>query len=373
MPTHRTTRHSLKRSIIHGLASITGAGQHDGLPDPQIRRIVVVRQHDQLGDMLCAVPLLRCLRAAYADAQITLVASPVNHDIMLHHPFVDRLLLYDKRVLRSSVSESISFLRQLRAEPVDLAIVPATVSMSVTSDLLGMLCKARIRIGAASLNGRENPSASCHTLAVDLDWSEQPHRHQALRNLDILAPLGLSCGDISHAVGTTEQERHEANRRLHPQRDGKRLLLGFHPGAGKPGNRWAPSHFATVINAFCREYDAAAVMTIGPMDTDVRDALLPLLDAPVTVLDGLPIREIAAMISCLDLFLTNDTGIMHVAAGTGIPTLSLFGPTDPAQWAPVGERMHHIRAGSGDIDDIGTGEVIGMLKWMTGNLPGRSA
>lgn len=329
-----------------------------------VRHILVVRQHDQLGDMLCAVPLLRCLKSAYPAATMTLVASPVNHDVMLNNPSVDRLILYDKKVLRTSPSAVRRFFRELRSTPFDIAVVPATVSMSVTSDLLALLSRAPVRIGAASLEGIANPAAACHTIPVTLDWRATPHVHQSERNLEMLRPLGCSTTDTSHEVGMTPVEREEAELLLRQFRSSARRIIGFHPGAGKPGNRWPAERFAGIINRFCVEQDAVAMMTIGPMDDSVRDAVLPLVRVPLITLQGLSIRRIAAAISCMDLFLTNDTGIMHVAAGVGVPTLALFGPTDPLQWAPRSPRVKAIQSPTGDIDDIGTDQVYDMLKMM---------
>ncbi len=68
---------------------------HD-IPSLQAKRILVVRQHDQLGDMICISPLLQILKERFPKAHLTLITSRVNYDIMLHHPFVDEVVLYDK-------------------------------------------------------------------------------------------------------------------------------------------------------------------------------------------------------------------------------------------------------------------------------------
>jgi ADP-heptose:LPS heptosyltransferase len=236
--------------------------------------------------------------------------------------------------------------------------------MSVTSDLLALLSRAPVRIGAASLDGIENPAAACHTIPVVLDWRATPHVHQSERNLEILRPVGCSTTDTSHEVGVTPGEREEAELLLRQFRSSARRIIGFHPGAGKPGNRWPSERFAGIMNRFCLEQDAVAIMTIGPMDDSVRDAVVPLVSVPLKTLQGLSIRSIAAAIACMDLFLTNDTGIMHVAAGVGVPTLALFGPTDPLQWAPRSPRVHVIQSTTGNIEDIGTDQVYDMLNMM---------
>src|SRR5438552_1291930 len=71
-----------------------------------VREILVVRQHDQLGDMICSVPLLRALKQKFPGSRLTLIASPVSYEIMLNNPYVDELINYDKAELRTSISKS---------------------------------------------------------------------------------------------------------------------------------------------------------------------------------------------------------------------------------------------------------------------------
>jgi ADP-heptose:LPS heptosyltransferase len=82
------------------------------------------------------------------------------------------------------------------------------------------------------------------------------------------------------------------------------------------------------------------------------------LSVPCSIIDRRPIRTVAAIIAHADLVITNDTGIMHVAAAVGTPVLSLFGPTDPHQWAPVGERHRFLQGSDGRISSIEVKEVM---------------
>lgn len=322
------------------------------------RSILVVRQHDQLGDMLCVVPTLRALRQRWPNAHITLVASPVNYAIMQLNPFADTVLNYDKQSFRSSLASGRSFWKELRGRHYDLAIVPVTVSNSLTSNLLAYLSRAKVRLGAESLNGVENPAAFCFNVPTHLDWRPEPHRHQTRRNMDILQPLGISTDDLSVVLGLSEDERSIARERLTEYRPDQRLLIGFHPGAGKLLNRWPASRFAALANELCTKLEATAIVTAGPMDDEPVAEMIRLLRRPHMVIRNEPIRDVAALLSHLDLFITNDTGIMHVAAGVGVPTLSLFGPTDPLQWAPVGGKHKFLLAEDGRIESIRIERVL---------------
>ncbi len=73
--------------------------------------------------------------------------------------------------------------------------------------------------------------------------------------------------------------------------------------------------------------------------------------------------------SQFNLFITNDTGVMHVAAAAGVQTLSLFGPTDPLQWAPNGTQNRYINASDGDINSISIEEVVDVASVMISQKP----
>lgn len=355
------TANPFLRATLSAAGALLRPGRVPPLPS-SARSILVVRQHDQLGDMICAVPAIRALRSAWPGAAITLVASPVNHDVMLHHPLVDRLLLYDKREIRRSPRAFRAFLRALREGAPDIAVVPSTVSISLTSGLIARLSGAPVRIGPGRLEHRENPAEFLYTHPVDLDWREEPARHQTLRNADVLAPLGLAAGDTACLLGLTPEERRAAAARIEPLRRRHGLVVGLHPGAAKPGNRWPPERFAALAAELHRERGCAFLVTVGPRDAEQAARLLPMLAAPHETMTNEPIRSVAALIDRTDLFVSNDTGPLHIAGALGPPSLGLFGPTDPRVWAPPGRKNHFVRGKDGTMESIEVEEVLSLCR-----------
>lgn len=307
----------------------------------RLRRVLVVRQHNQLGDMLCATPVFRLIRQAYPEAEITLITSPANYPAVQHNLRLDRVLVFDKIGFAKEPRQYWRFLRTLRGLRPDLAIVLATVSMSVTSDVLAYLSRARYRIGPASLDGVPNTTRFLFNVPVVLDWRSQPQRHQALRNMDLLLPLGLRSEKLQAELFPTAADQERAQDLL--RRMGPGPKVGIHPGAGKPANRWPVTHFAHLANTLADRYGAHIVISAGPDDRRVINALLPLLRAPHTLCANRPLGELAAVIDALDLMVTNDTGVMHVAGTTRVPLISLFGPTEPEQWAPSRPGSYYLQ------------------------------
>lgn len=326
-----------------------------------IRNILVIRQHDQLGDMLCAIPLLRALRTRFPRSYITLVTSPVNHEIMCNHPYLDHVLNYDKKRFLKSPAQFLKFVRTLRRGGFDLAIVPATVSVSATSDILALTSSAGIRVGPASLQGQDNPTSFCFTTKIALDWKSSARTHQTRRDLDVIAPLGITTEDLSCVIGLTAEEREEARSFLASMRAKHPIMIGFHPGAGKIANRWDAEKFASIANRVGQEHNAGIIITAGPMDDEPVQRMKRGVRCAYQLVHNQPLRKVAAIIDQLDLYVTNDTGVMHVAAGVSANVLALFGPTDPLEWAPVGQKNRYIAGRDGRINSISEEEVFAMI------------
>jgi len=336
------------------------------LEPASVRRILIIRQHNQLGDMLCVVPLLRALRASMPGAEIDLLASPVNADIMRHHSLLDEVLLYDKKEYLGPLGIRIGRIRRLakdlRRRNYDIVAVPSTVSMSLTSDILAALTGAAFRFGPGSIDGVSNPGAFLYNNAVDLDWRSTPMRHQTLRNADLLAGVVGVPEDLSHELTLTASELLDVKEEVYRLRKGKTHLVAIHPGAGKAPNRWPAEHFARLASWLESEMGAATFATIGPMDQEVHHQLQSILGNQIEYVVNKPIRTIASILSYVKLLVANDTGIMHVGAAVGAPLISLFGPTEPCQWAPIGPRSRYIH---GDpISAIPVEEVASIARGM---------
>jgi ADP-heptose:LPS heptosyltransferase len=269
---------------------------------------------------------------------------------------------------RGNYIAMIPFYLRLRRNKYDLAIVPSTVSVSVTSALIALVSGAPVRCGAGSINGEETLTSPCFSVPVRLDWRSDPHRHQTLRNLDVAEPLNLGQTDLTTVIGLTEWERASATATLAELRGRHRFLLGVHPGAGKLENRWDTGKYISVINRLAENYPLGVVISVGPQDSDLRERILSSLRCDFIVLDHRPLRELAAAIDQLDCFLSNDTGIMHIAGAVRTHLLALFGPSDYLQWMPQGSNNRFLRGQDGTMTSIGEEEVYRELSAMLAQI-----
>jgi len=117
------------------------------------------------------------------------------------------------------------------------------------------------------------------------------------------------------------------------QKEGDRVLV-IHPGSGSPAKNWGPENFARVADGMSRR--AKVLLISGPANDGIAEVRRALKKANPFVVENLPLLQLAALLQRSTAYLGNDSGITHLAAALGIPTVAIFGPTDPAIWGPRG-------------------------------------
>lgn len=347
---------SISTQLINSIFKIFLSVQEN--PSRQLKppqKILIIRQHNQLGDLLSGVSLFRALKETYPDSHISLVVSPMNYPGIIKNKFVDRIYIFNKKKLISPFyfSKTIKFLR----EKYDLAIVPVVVSISFTSNLLARLANTKTRIGANSLDGKMNSSAFFFDRRVDLDWRNHPDSNVSERSLDIVRPFGINTENYRSEISFDKDDEMAAEKFIVNFADkSKRFLIGLHVGAGKQNNRWSLNKFAALIEKINSQYHANIYLTGGWAEKEELNYLIKNVEISLGKFINKPIPQIAALISLSDLFISNDTGIMHVAGTTNTPQISIFGPTNPFNWTPIGVNKIFIRK-SELIDDVSVDDV----------------
>jgi heptosyltransferase-2 len=314
-----------------------------------IRHILVVRQHDQFGDFLLTTPAIRALRDRFPEARLTLVVRNYLLPVALHNPDVDEVALFHESAWRWTPRAARRFIRQWR-QPYDLAVVFNTVSHSLSSDLIAYGSGAPRVLGPAAppFDGcARNPF---YTLVAPV--SSRP-THQIHRNLDVVRHIGADTEDLAYRFALTPQE--EATGRAlaaalaasPPER-----RVGVHFGTKDARKRYPIPKLAALCRRLHQQEDMRLILIPAPGETAALNALKTLAGIPLAVAPALPLRQVAALLKALDLFICNDTGVLHLAAAVGTPTVSFHAISDPAFWKPVGPQFIALYAKNGRIDAI---------------------
>lgn len=347
-------------SVKHAFVRLLAAIVHKPLLDPadvdfsRVKRVLVIRQHDMMGDFILATPVLRAIRNRFPDAHIGVLVQENFADILVHNPFVDEVLILWKTRKRWNPS-SIGPLVSALFRKWDLAVVLNTVSHSLTSDILAGLSGSRIILGSSAkpIQGIEG------NFLYDLQAPCQPGmRHQTERNLDIVRHIGADTTDLSEAVFLTESERQAAGvmlRELHAGSETPRIAM--HIGAGKLKNRWPVDRFALLARELRDRLGASIVLCWGPQENDLAAEFQRLVGFETIRVPPGTLRALAAILSQCDMLLCNDTGIMHLGASVGLPLVAIFGPTDPVEWKPVGDNFVAIRGNDATVESVTVNEV----------------
>jgi heptosyltransferase-3 len=171
--------------------------------------------------------------------------------------------------------------------------------------------------------------------------------HAARQLARPLQNLALYLEDPAATIFPSEHD-HAFARRFLAECD-ERPLIAVHPGSGSPRKNWPLEKWAALGPALI-ESGAQLILVGGEADEPRVAALCQAWkNAPILAARHLPLPELAAILARCRLFLGHDSGISHLAAATGAPCLLLFGPTDPAIWAPANPRVHVLAAPDDDL------------------------
>jgi lipopolysaccharide heptosyltransferase II len=294
--------------------------------DPATVREVLVLRLDRIGDVVMSLPALADLRAALPNARIRLAVGAWSAEIAKGAP-VDEVLVWSAPWVGRSSEGAASLpqlaraARALRDDRLDLAI---DLQGDVRASLLMRLSGARARAGYANTGG-----AYLLTHVVPLDetvsWVEQNRR-----------AIAVAIGPVPQAAfdPLTDADRRFATellRNLHL--DDQRPLVGLHPSGGRLVKQWPPERWAEVAARLQRDFGATVLVTGSAPDRELAARVAKgLSKKPLDLTGRLGVRETLALVARLDLFLSPDTGPMHMACAVDTPSVTVFGPSDPARY-----------------------------------------
>ena len=285
-----------------------------------------------MGDTLMTTPALRLIKSHIPDCHITyFTLSTSNYQLLKNNPYIDSLWYHPAKsmgFLKGPVHIVKNFFGKYSAS---LTFYPAN---RMAYNLFALLSGAPRRIGHRYL----------HADASQLNWvknhtvREDPKLHCIEENVRLLSFLGISCE--KEAIPKMEIYLTPGERKIGAawrEGLGSAKIIGVHAGTStfkrQDKRRWPREHFAELIKRFpdCR------FVLFGTKEEAQTNRYIASTVADkerVTVLDNRPLREAIAMIGKCDAFVTNDSGLMHIAAALEVPTLVFLGPTNPAYIYP---------------------------------------
>ena len=282
---------------------------------------VLILQTSFLGDTVLTLPLISEVRRRFAVGKLTLLCQPMCRELLQDHPAIDEIIVDDKK-------RADRGLGGLRRKAAALAQRRFTIALTPHKSLRSalMLCWAGIptRVGFRQSRGW---FLFHHRVA------RHGARHDVERNLSVLEPFGVHAEQCQRDIDLPVSPAVQAavDQKLFTLGiDDRTPVIGINPGSVWPTKRWSAAGFARLIQLLRQKLDCQVVIFGGAEDAGVvAEVIDRCAGAAVSLVDKIGLRELPAAIRKCRIFVTNDSGPMHIAVAQKIPTVAVFCATTP--------------------------------------------
>lgn len=304
-------------------------------PDKPAR--ILIRSTNWIGDAIMTTPAVRTIRKNFPEADITLLALPWVADVFAACPHIDHIFLYDKNGAHKGLRGKIKLAADLRAQHFSAAVL---LQNAFEAALITTLARIPVRAGYTT-DGRRILLTHGVRKHPEIGTKHQVHYYQ-----EMLAGLGLQPGPDSLELFLDPSAVRDADKLLGEARQGRDVpVIGLNPGAAYgPAKRWPAEKYGRLAARLAAETGGLIVIFGTEADQQAAAQISDTAGTPVLDLTGK--TSLALALACIDqcdVFVTNDSGLMHVAAALNTPLTAIFGSTDHVATGPYSEQAVVIR------------------------------
>lgn len=289
---------------------------------------ILIRATNWIGDAIMTLPAIRTIRENFPVAKITLLAHPWVADIFIANPHVDRVIIYHKKGRHSGLSGLWRLSRELAKERFDLAIL---LQNAFEAALLA-------RIAGIPVVAGYNRDARGLLLTYPVTVTPEVRRqHQVYYYQHLLASLGMACAESRLSLTLPAEDNQWADDSVRHQPG---PVFGLNPGAAYgPAKCWPAERYGEVANRLLTRFGGTAYVFGTSADSKAAEIIMAIAGSAVIDLTGkTTLSRAMALIGRCNVFITNDSGLMHVAAAQDTPLVAIFGSTDSVATGPFSER-----------------------------------
>ncbi|MDE0186137.1 MAG: glycosyltransferase family 9 protein [Candidatus Poribacteria bacterium] len=302
-----------------------------------IQRILILRM-GPLGETILTTPVIRALRIRFPNAHIAYMVAPAREQLVSANPYLDEVITYDICVPK--------LVYGIMKRAFQMAVV-----LQPTFRLVLHIFLARIPFRV----GFETNCCSGRLLHVAVP--NNTAQHETNRYLDVVRGIGIQPDSGEPEMFVDDCAQRWAGGFLAKFRiDSNHPLIGLNPGTGSVSRRWQKERFAEIGNLLHRDYNAQIIITGGPREGSLPYELADMMGCSPIVLTGTTPMQLGAVIQRCRLFISNDTGPMHMSTAVKTPTIALFGSSDPSRWGPFWNR--HTIIARNSMDEIAVNDVL---------------
>jgi lipopolysaccharide heptosyltransferase I len=296
--------------------------------------ILVVRL-SSMGDLVHTLPVASALRRRYPDARIDWLVETQHREILRDNPDVDAVIDLDtlgwRRKLFSlgtwrDIRGSIARVRERRYDFV------LDLQGTLKSAVSAYLARSDRRIGFSSEHLKERAAALLYTERVSTNGGRP---HVIDRHLGLLRALDIETKARSFPIAFSQAAEERAQSTL--TQLGLTDFAILNPGASWETKRWSPEKFGRVAAEIERIWKLRSLVVFGPGEEELARAVVDSSEGSARLAPRTSVPELLPYIKKARLFVSGDTGPLHLASALGVPAVAIFGPTDPARNGPFGE------------------------------------
>ena len=323
----------LRNIALRSLLLFTKAYSSEDLSGVDIREILVIKL-DRIGDMVMTTPIFRALKEKWPNAQISVLANPINKNVIINNPFINCILVYDRENKYKSFNSRLIFFRDIRGREFDLVIDPY-LDYELKTSFITRFVGNKFRLGF-EFAGREIFYNIRHPAKAFPVFTEEKHTVDFYS--DLISCLGVKADRQQPEIFLTSDEKEAAcqllkSKGLWPEDK----IIGIHPGAHYESQRWPVKRFAAVSDYLKTRYNVNVILCTGPEENHLLSEFINYTDESPIVFENMDQRQFMSVLSYCKLFLCNNSGPLHIATALNIPTVSTMGPTIPFLWWPYGK------------------------------------
>jgi lipopolysaccharide heptosyltransferase II len=298
---------------------------------------ILIRAANWVGDAIMTTPVIRGVRKNYPDAHITVLAKPWVIPVYENNPHVDEIMVYDNTGRHKMGMGTLRLAGDIRKLKFDLAIL---MQNAFEAALLAFLAGIPERVGY-NTDGRFLLLNRCVRLDPALKRG-----HLIDYYIGLLKGSTLKADGRQLELAIEEKDRGVAQSLLGENGlGGKRPVMGINPGAtGGTAKRWFPDRYAQICRQLSQEYQTKILLFGGPADGALGQEIMAM--APgccINIAGKTSLAQAFALIENCDLFVTNDSGLMHAAAALNVNQVALIGSTDFVATAPSNKNSIMVR------------------------------
>lgn len=283
---------------------------------------ILIRANNWIGDVVLSTPALHCIRLSFPEARLSVVAKPWVIPVLADNPHIDEIIAYDSNNTHKGAVGILRLSQVLRAERYQAAIL---MQRAFEAALIAYLAGIPVRAGyRTDLRG----ILLTHPVSLPTD----PSLHRVEHDLELLGRLGLETSrkDLVMRIGKAPLERASERLLALGIRTGDRLF-GLSPGATNGVlKQWLPEGFGRLAARIACAYDAKGIILGAPHEARLGTSVSKEASVPTlyNLAGETSLEEAIALIAQCGLFVSNDAGLMHVAASLDVPLIAVFGPSD---------------------------------------------